>query len=136
MEQILANHSYVDISQVGTGSAAVQCHTDLSMCCAAAKGGTHHGDWYFPNRDKLPIAGSTDRYNIIEVHKDHGVELLHSSDTTKPTGICHCDFPKTDSVHKSGMRETVHVGLYTSDGGKVYLQCESENDVSFMTQAC
>ena len=89
------------------------------MCCAAAKGGTHHGDWYFPNGDKLPITGSRDR-DIIEVHKDHGVELLHSSDTTKLTGISRCDFPKTDSVHKSGMRETVHVGLYTSDGGKVY----------------
>ena len=58
--------------------------------------------------------------DITKIHKDHGVELLHSSDTTKPIGISRCDFPKTDSVHKSGMRETVYVGLYTSDGGKVY----------------
>ena len=84
MDQTLANHSYVDISQVGTGSAALQCHTDLSTCCAEAKDGTHHGDWYFPNGDRLPIAGSTDS-DIIEVHKDHEVELLHSSDNTKPT---------------------------------------------------
>ena len=63
MGQTLANHSYVDSSQVGTNSAGVHCHTDLSTCCAAAKDDTHHGDWYFPNGDKLPITGSSDRYH-------------------------------------------------------------------------
>ena len=36
MGQTLANHSYVDLSTVGSGydgSDSVQCHTDLSTCC-------------------------------------------------------------------------------------------------------
>ena len=34
--QTLANHAYVDISEVGDGyySASVQCITDLSTCCS------------------------------------------------------------------------------------------------------
>ena len=52
MDQALANHSYVDISQVGTGSDAVYCHTDLSTCCSPSQG-PHRGDWYFPNGDRL-----------------------------------------------------------------------------------
>ena len=47
IDHTLANHSYVDISQVGndgSGSDNVQCHTDLSTC---------HGDWYFPDGDYM-----------------------------------------------------------------------------------
>ena len=47
--QTLANHSYVDLSAVGSeydGSDSVQCHTDLSTCCSSGQG-NHRGDWYF-----------------------------------------------------------------------------------------
>ena len=53
VSQTLANHSYVDLSEVGndgSGSDTVQCHTDLSTCCASAQG-IHRGDWYFPDGD-------------------------------------------------------------------------------------
>ena len=44
--QTLANHSYVNLSEVGddyyTGSDSVQCDTDLSTCCSGAQG-RHHG---------------------------------------------------------------------------------------------
>ena len=51
MSQTLANHSYVDISQVGndgSGSDSVQCITDLATCCSGGQG-IHRGDWYFPD---------------------------------------------------------------------------------------
>ena len=38
MGQTLADHFYVNISQVGTGSDRVQCHTDLSTCCTNSQG--------------------------------------------------------------------------------------------------
>ena len=41
--QTLANHSYVDLSTVGSAgdnSDSVVCHTDLSTCCT----GPHNGD--------------------------------------------------------------------------------------------
>ena len=46
--QTLANHSYVNLSQVGDGSggsSVVQCHTDLSTCCSGPQG-PHRGDWW------------------------------------------------------------------------------------------
>ena len=49
--QILANHSYVDLSLLGSdysGSDSVQCHTDLVTCCSHSQG-SHRGDWYFPD---------------------------------------------------------------------------------------
>ena len=47
----LADHSYVDLSTVGSAgdnSDSVVCQTDLSTCCTAGQG-IHRGDWYFPN---------------------------------------------------------------------------------------
>ena len=57
--QTLANHSYVDLSQVGieqNGSDSVQCITDLNTCCSSGQG-THRGDWYFPDGDRLSFNG-------------------------------------------------------------------------------
>ena len=49
--QTLANHSYVDLSTVGSAddnSDSVVCHTDLGTCCSGSQG-IHRGDWSFPN---------------------------------------------------------------------------------------
>ena len=111
MGQTLADHSWVDISQVGSGSNSVQCHTDLSTCCSGQQG-SHRGDWYFPNGDRLPLPDGSD---IVESRLAQRVDLRRNSGT-EPTGIYHCDI-ETDVVHDNDMRETVYVGLYTSDGG-------------------
>ena len=111
MGQTLANHSWVDISQVGTGNNTVQCHTDLSTCCSGQQG-SHRGDWYFPNGDRLPLPGGGD---IVESRLAQRVDLRRNHGT-EPTGIYRCDI-ETDAVHDNDMRETVYVGLYTSDGG-------------------
>ena len=67
MGQTLANHSYVDISQVGRpedGGEGVQCITDLTTCCTST-GGPHRGDWYFPNGTRLPFpASNVDTYSM------------------------------------------------------------------------
>ena len=122
MGQTLANHSWVDISQVGTGSDSVQCHTDLSTCCSSAQG-PHRGDWYFPNGDRLPLP---DGSAIIESRQAQRIELRRNSGTG-PTGIYHCDIA-TAAVHYNGMRETVYVGLYNSTGGKLIIQSDPNWD--------
>ena len=114
MGQALANHSYVDISQVGTGSDAVYCHTDLDTCCTATQG-PHRGDWYFPDEIRLSIPGPGVG-NIFEARTAQRVDIRRINNANEPTGIYHCDIP-TRAVHDNGMRETVYVGLYTSDGG-------------------
>ena len=114
MGQTLADHSYVDISQVGTGSASVQCHTDLTTCCTGAQG-SHRGDWYFPNGDRLPFPGGGD--DIFENRVAQRVELHRTNNANGPTGIYRCDIETVAGVNGNGMRETVYMGLYTSDGG-------------------
>ena len=115
----LANHSYVDLSQVGRsdrGGDGVQCHTDLSHCCSSAQG-SHRGDWYFPDGDRLPFPGGGDIYEVREAQR---VGLSHRNNANSPTGIYRCDIP-TVAVHDDhdiSVRDTpVYVGLYTASGG-------------------
>ena len=113
--QTLANHSYVDLSLVGTsGSDSVQCITDLTICCSSAQG-SQRGDWFFPDGSRLPFS---DRH-IYESRGHRRVDLRRSNNPTSPVGIYSCDIP-TIAVHYStdnSVRATVYVGLYTGSGG-------------------
>ena len=117
MSQTLANHSYVDLSLVGydiNGNDNVQCHTDLSTCCTGPQG-SHRGDWYFPNGDRLQFSD-----DILEARGDQRVDLRHRNSVTSPVGIYRCDIP-TNVVHHDtdiSVRATVYVGLYTASGGR------------------
>ena len=122
MGQTLANNTYVDISQVGndgSGSDSVQCHTDLSTCCASDQG-IHRGDWYFPNGDRLPFPTlSVDTY---EARGAQRVDIRRNTNANSPTvGIYRCDIP-TNAVHHAtniSVRDApVYVGLYTANGGE------------------
>ena len=67
----LANHSYVDRSQVrrsdsGDGGEGVQCITDLATCCTSGDG-AYRGDWYFPDGTILPFtAPDVDTFEVRE----------------------------------------------------------------------
>ena len=114
MSQTLADHSYVDISQVVTGNTGgVQCHTDLAMCCRGTDG-PHRGDWYFPNGSRLQFPAE---YGIVQRRVSQRVDIRRNSGTG-PTGIYRCHI-ETDAVHGNDKRESVYAGLYTSDEGKV-----------------
>ena len=116
--QTLANHSYVDLSQVGddgSGSDSVRCITDLSTCCSSPQG-VHRGDWYFPDGARLPFPG---RGDIYEYRRAQGVALYRRNNANSPVGIYRCDIP-TEAVHVDGdisVRDTVYVGLYTASRG-------------------
>ena len=120
MGQTLADHSYVDISQVGTGSNAVYCHTDLPTCCSGAQG-SHRGDWYFPNGIRLAIPGAPNAGNIFEARTDRRVDIRRTNNAMEPTGIYRCDIPTNAAHHATdnSVRVSVYVGLYPSDAGKV-----------------
>ena len=122
MSQTLANHSYVDLSQVGndgSGSDSVQCITDLSTCCTTTQG-SHRGDWYFPNGTaRLQFSGS-----VHESRGDKRVDLRRRAGTS-PLGIYRCDIP-TIAVNKktdSSVRDIIYVGLYTTNEGAITLMC-------------
>ena len=122
MGQILANHSWVDISLVGTGSDSVQCHTDLETCCSENQG-IHKGDWFPPNGENTRLPFPNGAGGIFESRQAQRVDLCRHNNANGPTGIYRCDI-STVAVHNSqynSLRETVYVGLYTSDGGQDFL---------------
>ena len=115
--QTLDNHSYVDLSLVGTsGSDSVQCHTDLSTCCSGGQG-LHRGDWYFPDGNRLPLPFHSD--GIYETRGAQTVDLRHRNYATSPSGVYRCSI-STNAVHDhyyNSERESVFVGLYGNNRG-------------------
>ena len=115
----LANHSYVDLSLVGRpkdGSDSVQCHTDLRTCCSQAQG-SHRGDWYFPDGNRLQF--NINPGDIYEHRVAQRVDLRHRNrGYSSSGGIYQCDI----SVHDEGdnfVRDRVYVGVYPSGEGIV-----------------
>ena len=116
---ILPNHSYVDLSQVGedkTGNT-VQCHTDLETCCRVYQG-VHRGTWFAPGSDRrLPFSGEVS--NIYENRRPQVVHLQRTNKATIPSGIYRCVIA-TIKVHDDNdeyFGVAVYVGLYASGGG-------------------
>ena len=120
MGQALADHSYVDLSTVGSdsdNSDSVVCRTDLQSCCSMGQG-IHRGNWSFPNGDRLPFAGNS---VPIGLGRAHQIAIIRRTSATGPTGIYRCDIP-TVAVHSDtdqSVGETVYVGLYLANGGKL-----------------
>ena len=115
----LANHSYVDLSTVGSGpdnSDSVVCHTDLATCCSGGQG-VHRGNWSFPDETLLPFIGNS---VPIALGRSAQRAIIRRTTATGPTGIYRCDIP-TNAVHDDDISvgETLYVGLYPTDGGKL-----------------
>ena len=136
MSQTLANHSYVDLSQVGRpdfgGGEGVQCITDLESCCNSTQG-NHRGDWYFPDGTRLPFA--TPNIDTYEQREAQRVDLRRNSGANSPVGIYRCDIP-TIAVHDDtdiSVRDTVYVGLYTASGGNAIRKSHNNQDCHWLT---
>ena len=120
MGPALADHSYVDLSLVGSAgdnSDGVVCRTDLDTCCSGGQG-FHRGDWYFPDGTVLPFTGPT---VPIGLGRNAQRAIIRRTNATGPTGIYRCRIA-TNAVHSNtdeSVGETVYVGLYTADGGKL-----------------
>ena len=119
----LPNHSYVDLSQVGSirdgsDSDTVQCHTDLSTCCDVHQL-SPRGDWFFPNGTRLPFYNESGGFDVRESLKLQVVHLRHMNiSINAPSGIYRC-FIGTNAVHDNSdpsVGETVYVGLYHNGG--------------------
>ena len=120
MGQALADHSYVNLSTVGSAgdnSDSVVCHTDLATCCSSPQG-SHRGNWSFPDGDRLPSIGLT---VPIGLGRAAQVAIIRRTTATGPTGIYRCDIPTVAVHHEidNSVGETLYVGLYLADGGKL-----------------
>ena len=117
MGQTLVNHSFVNLSTVGSdNSNIVVCHTDLRTCCSGSQS-IHRGDWYFPDGTRLPFSGPSVPIGLARAAQR---VVIGRTSATGPTGIYRCDI-STRAVHDVtdiSVRDTVYVGLYTGSGGK------------------
>ena len=80
------NHSYVDLSLVGTSqNNNVSCHTDVGTCCSTMQG-VHRGDWIFPNGTRLNLY-----YNGGNIYETRGVQkvALRRRNNGNVSGIYH-----------------------------------------------
>ena len=117
----LPNNYFLHLNQVGTdGKNSVHCHTDLKTCCNETQG-PDRGDWYFPNRKRLPHNG--DDVDIYQFRHDKQVDLRHRNNNDT-YGIYNCTI-ETNAVKDDKGREMVYVGLYPEeeDGGECTHMC-------------
>ena len=61
---------YISSGALGSGDS-VECHTNLTTCCSGSDG-IRRGDWYFPDRTRLPTPQGT---GIFEARYDQRVDL-------------------------------------------------------------
>ena len=123
MGQNLTNHSYVDLTLVGTDASdpgnTVRCHTDLPTHCTNVQS-NHRGDWYFPDEHKVG-SGAPGRV-IYENHTAQRVDLLQNNNSTSLSGIYRCDIHIfTDGNDSKKIHSRVYIGLYATEGIKIHI---------------
>ena len=103
------NNSVVNITDIGTGSAALICTTTRSGCCLSSDGSY----WYFPDGNQVQRTGTTYyRTRTFSVSGGGSVRLNRNSGATT-TGIFHCDI-----LDASGDLQSIYVGIYTATTGE------------------
>ena len=124
----------MNISTVGSetdNSDSVVCHTDLSTCCTGSQG-VHRGDWYFPDGTVLPFSGPG---VTIYLGRAAQLAIIRRTTATGPTGIYRCRIA-TNAVHSDtdqSLGETLYVGLYPADGGKLKHRLAADIDLPKQT---
>ena len=109
------NHSYVNLSLVGTPeNNRVSCHTNRDTCCSYAQG-PDRGDWFFPNGTRLDFSNSGG--DIYQMRGAQRVSLLRRNTRNVP-GIYHCNITITPG--SDPIRGIIYIGLY-DDRGKFML---------------
>ena len=109
------NHSYVNLSLVGTSeNNNVSCCTNRDRCCTVAQG-SHRGDWFFPNGTRLNFSyNGGDIYQIREAQR---VSLLHRNNGNV-SGIYQCNI--IIGIGSDPIIGIIYIGLY-NDRGKFML---------------
>jgi len=101
------NNSIVNITDIGTGSAALLCTTTYTPCCNSLD--NPETQWYFPNRSQVPNNPALPYQRT----RGPGIVILNRNSESTTTGIFHCDIPDA-----SGVLQSLYVGIYISSTGE------------------
>ena len=109
------NNSVVNITNIGTGGAALRCTTtNLACCFSGPPPGTH---WYFPNGSQVERDGITYyRTRINPYVSPPGTVFLHRNPGANTTGVFRCDI-----FDDRGNLQSLFVGIYTATTGESYI---------------
>ena len=105
------NNSVVNITDIGTGSAALLCTTTYVPCCFSVPRPGNH--WYFPNGTRVSITNTLPYYRTRMGNPEPGTVLLHRNSGATTTGIFRCDI-----LDASGIFQSIYVGIYTATTGE------------------
>ena len=101
------NNSVVNITDIGTDSAALLCTTTRSGCCFSGQG----NGWYLPNGTQLLNTNTQPYYRTRS--RSPGAVRLHRNPGATTTGVFRCDIPDG-----SGDLQSLYVGIYTTSTGE------------------
>ena len=99
------NNSVVTITDIGTGSAALNCTSTRQRCCFSGDGW-----WYFPDGSEIQRISAT-YYRTRS--RSPGTIHLHRNPGATTTGIFRCEI-----LDGSGIFQRLYVGIYTTTTGE------------------
>ena len=102
------DNSVVNITDIGTGSAALFCTTTRIGCCLSTDG----SNWYFPDGNTVQRNGATYYRTRTVSSAAGGTVRLNRNPEATTTGVFRCDIPG------SGGLQSILVGIYTATTGE------------------
>lgn len=104
--ELIANHSYVDVDNIGEDDNALLCHTNNSECCSSYyPGQIRAGEWYYPDGTYVGI----EAFYENEFYRNRGsqvVRLNHRQGDFTQRGLFRCELPDSTWIQR-----TVYVNI-------------------------
>jgi len=104
------NNSLVTLEDIGERNAALLCMTNLTACCRPPYNLSASGNWYFPNKTRVPSKSRN-----WDFHRSRGQSVVRMNRRGGGVErIYWCDIPDSMNV-----KQTIYIGVYNASTGKV-----------------
>ena len=103
------NNSVVNITDIGTGSAALICTSTRPGCCLSTDG----SHWYSPDGSAIERTDTTYYRTRTVGAQGGGTVRLNRNSGATTTGVFHCDI-----LDANGDLQSIYVGIYTNTTGE------------------
>jgi hypothetical protein len=94
----IANHSYVDVGDIGANETGLLCHTNKTDCCGVLP--NRAGEWYFSSGTRVENMAVSQ----VEFYRNRGMQVVrlnHRERTSKQRGRYRCEIPDANSNMQS-----------------------------------
>ena len=90
--KVYLNNSALSLTDIGEGTSALYCRTDMEECCATEP--NRFGHFYYPNGVQVPIANR--QHGFYRNRGNQIIRLNRREGITSPTGTYQCEIPNAD----------------------------------------